>query len=289
MPVPDPTRAQQRMRPAGRRAEPDQPAAGLPLPHALPLRRRPLPGRGAAAARGRARPLVACHLRQPIDASSASGRPHERTEARAIRNPAAAPAAEPYGAARSAVLEPLGLQRRARRDLELARLRADAAACAAGAGAPARRRRDPLQGRARPLRPAQLQGAGRRLCRRQRAAQDGRGRDAVAATSASRDLLSGAFAGHRRPGDRHLRHRRQPRPLGRLGRAALRLPLRDLRARAREPGPARRDRALRRRGARGQGQLRRRGAPRRGDGRRRTAGPSCPTRPTPATATSRST
>ena len=33
--------------PEGRRAEPDQPALRLPLPHALPVRLRPLPGRGA--------------------------------------------------------------------------------------------------------------------------------------------------------------------------------------------------------------------------------------------------
>ena len=38
--------------PDGRRAEPDQPAAGLPLPHPLPLRDGALPGRGAGAARG---------------------------------------------------------------------------------------------------------------------------------------------------------------------------------------------------------------------------------------------
>ena len=41
---------------AGRRAEPAQAAARLPLPHALPLRRGALQGRGAGAARGRARP-----------------------------------------------------------------------------------------------------------------------------------------------------------------------------------------------------------------------------------------
>ena len=42
--------------PEGRRAEPDQPARGLPLPHPLPLRLRPLPHRGAAAAPHRRRP-----------------------------------------------------------------------------------------------------------------------------------------------------------------------------------------------------------------------------------------
>ena len=43
--------------PAGRRAEPDQPAARLPLPHALPLRACALPARGAAPARGDGGPL----------------------------------------------------------------------------------------------------------------------------------------------------------------------------------------------------------------------------------------
>src|SRR5260370_22670903 len=40
----------------GGRAEPDQPALGLPLPHPLPLRLRPLLERGAGDARGHARP-----------------------------------------------------------------------------------------------------------------------------------------------------------------------------------------------------------------------------------------
>ena len=43
--------------PDGRRAEPDQPAVGLPLPHALPLRDAALPARRAGAARGGAGPL----------------------------------------------------------------------------------------------------------------------------------------------------------------------------------------------------------------------------------------
>ena len=41
---------------AGRRAEPAEPAARLPLPHPLPLRRGSLQGRRAAVARSRARP-----------------------------------------------------------------------------------------------------------------------------------------------------------------------------------------------------------------------------------------
>ena len=40
--------------PAGRRAQPRPAAAGLPLPHPLPLRGRPLPGRITPAARNRA-------------------------------------------------------------------------------------------------------------------------------------------------------------------------------------------------------------------------------------------
>ena len=44
VPVPDPTAKRGPDHPEGRRAEPDRPAEGLPLPHALPLRVRPLPG-----------------------------------------------------------------------------------------------------------------------------------------------------------------------------------------------------------------------------------------------------
>ena len=55
--APDPERRRQRKRDrAGRRAEPGQAAARLPFPHALPLRDRRVPGDGAAADRGRARP-----------------------------------------------------------------------------------------------------------------------------------------------------------------------------------------------------------------------------------------
>ena len=43
--------------PHGRRAEPDQPAVGLPLPYALPLCDGALPPRGARPARGGAGPL----------------------------------------------------------------------------------------------------------------------------------------------------------------------------------------------------------------------------------------
>ena len=47
---------------AGRRAEPDQSAAGLPFPHALPLCGRPLPG-GVAMREVKPGQFVACHLR----------------------------------------------------------------------------------------------------------------------------------------------------------------------------------------------------------------------------------
>ena len=57
VPVPDPNRKTQAHHPAGRRAEPDQAAAGMPLPHPLPVRRAALPRRDAADARGAPRPL----------------------------------------------------------------------------------------------------------------------------------------------------------------------------------------------------------------------------------------
>ena len=54
VPVPDPKREAAEARAAGRRAEPDQAAVGLPLPHPLPLCGRPLPGGNAAVARSEA-------------------------------------------------------------------------------------------------------------------------------------------------------------------------------------------------------------------------------------------
>ena len=56
VPVPDPAHQARQARRAGRRAEPHEAAARLPLPHALPLRGRALQDGGAGAARGRARP-----------------------------------------------------------------------------------------------------------------------------------------------------------------------------------------------------------------------------------------
>ncbi len=47
VPVPDPRVKRKKRVLAGRRAEPDQPAARLPFPHPLPLRSRPLPDGGA--------------------------------------------------------------------------------------------------------------------------------------------------------------------------------------------------------------------------------------------------
>ena len=49
------SRRPQARHPDRRRAEPDQPAVGLPLPHALPLRHAAMPPRSAGTARGAAR------------------------------------------------------------------------------------------------------------------------------------------------------------------------------------------------------------------------------------------
>ena len=57
VPVPDPTVTEQAPHSRRRRAEPDRAAVGLPLPHALPVCVRSLPGRGAGAQGSRARPL----------------------------------------------------------------------------------------------------------------------------------------------------------------------------------------------------------------------------------------
>jgi oligopeptide/dipeptide ABC transporter ATP-binding protein len=56
VPVPNPKLKRQRIVLKGRCAEPRQPAHGLPFPHPLPLCVRPLPGRGTAPRRSRARP-----------------------------------------------------------------------------------------------------------------------------------------------------------------------------------------------------------------------------------------
>ena len=128
-----------------------------------------------------------------------------------------------------------------------------------------RRRDASLQGRGRPLRTQELQGARRRVRGVPGAAAGGRsaqrrqaGRLARTDRGTCRDITKAAH--------RHLRHRRQPWTLRRLGREALRLPLRHLRARDRERGAVRRDRAVRRGRRPRAGQLRRLGAPRRGRG-----------------------
>ena len=83
----------------GRRAEPDRPAVGLPLPHPLPVRLRPLPGRGAGPGlRGR-RPLrrLPPQRRRPHrprrpdtdSGDSLAARPHP--EGRAGHRPVAGP------------------------------------------------------------------------------------------------------------------------------------------------------------------------------------------------------
>ena len=64
VPVPDPAIKRTKLRGAGRRAEPAEAAARLPLPHPLPLRRGALQGRGAGCcARSSPGHHVACHLR----------------------------------------------------------------------------------------------------------------------------------------------------------------------------------------------------------------------------------
>ncbi|CAA9227395.1 MAG: Diaminopropionate ammonia-lyase, partial [uncultured Acetobacteraceae bacterium] len=144
-------------------------------------------------------------------------------------------------------------------DRLLARLRADALAAAAGRGGGGARRLRPLEGRERAVRPRLLQGAGRRL---RGAARAGR-RTGTAGRGALRHLgrprRRQAQGGDARD-HRDLRDRWQPRPQRRLGRAALRLPLRDLRPPGRQQGPARRHRGLRGRGPGSAGHLRRVGA-----------------------------
>ena len=72
IPIPDPTRAEARpVEPhPGRAAQPDQPAAGLPLPHPVPVRDRHLPRRSSR--RWRSSPdghLAACH--HPLNVTEA--------------------------------------------------------------------------------------------------------------------------------------------------------------------------------------------------------------------------
>ncbi len=68
VPIPDPE-AQRRARTAGargRRAEPDRPAAGLPLPHAVPVGDRHLHDRRAGTVDHRPEHLAACHHPQNV-------------------------------------------------------------------------------------------------------------------------------------------------------------------------------------------------------------------------------
>ena len=78
VPVPEPGAGRAAHHPERRRAEPDQPAQGLPLPHPLPLRLRPLPRRGAAAqAAGNRTPRGL-----PPSRPCAAGQPARRSPAR---------------------------------------------------------------------------------------------------------------------------------------------------------------------------------------------------------------
>ena len=92
VPVPDPAqRGAQAHRAAGRRAEPDEPARRLPLPHALPLCRGPLPERDPAAARTRAR----ASGRLPPALTYAHGKPGHRGCAAHLRRPRRPAGGEP--------------------------------------------------------------------------------------------------------------------------------------------------------------------------------------------------
>ena len=144
--------------------------------------------------------------------------------------------------------------------------------------------RAPLQGRARPLRPQELQGARRRLrgvplaqkCRRRAQRRRPRDRAAIAGTSDSATVTCATDGNHGRSvawgarlfGCRCVIFVHETVSAGPRA------------TRSRSYGAEVIARA---------GQLRRRGAPRGGRGAQATAGPSCPTRPTRATATFRST
>ncbi len=147
-------------------------------------------------------------------------------------------------AAGRAITAALGVDGRARAEALIglsARPCADAAARPAGARRPMRRRDDPREGR----RPAEeLQGAGRRLC-----GDDAGARRSGATTGeGGRAVRTGVAAGAGRGGDHdlRLRHRRQPRPLRRLGRATGGCGLPDLHPWRRVGGPGRGHRRLRR-------------------------------------------
>ena len=204
-----------------------------------------------------------------------------------FENPRASRAA-PYAAdGRAQILSLAALRRGQTRDHVVARIPGDAAAPAVKARGGRRRRRD-LITRTKPN--ASASAASRRSavptrcssCCGRRSANERRHR-----------IVARPDVGHiRRPhqadhGD--LRDRRQSRPLGRLGSADVRLPLRDLRARDRQRGPLPRHRRVWRRGAARRRHFRRCGAASRCRRRRRKAGTSSPTRPTRATPTCRAT
>ena len=78
IPRPDPHRHSSAPASRRRRAEPDEPAVGLPLPHALPVRHRSLPPGDAAAAQVERRP----RHRLPPRGGTAARRRGDRTGAR---------------------------------------------------------------------------------------------------------------------------------------------------------------------------------------------------------------
>ena len=122
------------------------------------------------------------------------------------------------------------------------------------------------------LRPRQLQGARRRLCglspSRRTPSKQRPGRR----PSCRRDLMAGAHRDIARDADGRDRDRWQSWTLRRLGRVAVRLPLRHLHPRDGQRGPQGGDREIRRRGASHRRQLRRFRAPGAPPTRRPTAG-----------------
>ena len=173
------------------------------------------------------------------------------------------------------------------RDHELAGLCADPAARPAGLRGAIGRGGGAAEGRGGTVRPGQFQGARRRL-------RGGRGADRRAGPprgGAGGDL---GRPGGRPPcrgdaaGDGDHRHRRQPRPLGRLGGCAVRLPLRRSTSTARSASAAsRRSRAMAPRCA-GSGAITTTRCTRRRRRRRRQAGSWSRTPPGPATPRCRS-
>jgi peptide/nickel transport system ATP-binding protein len=76
---PEPSRAPAH-HPEGRRAEPDRSAEGMPVPHPLPLRVRPLPHRGAAVAADPVRQFRRLPPARPAGRAEPAGQRHARVD-----------------------------------------------------------------------------------------------------------------------------------------------------------------------------------------------------------------